>query len=482
MYQIRKWIILLISVVILILLFIVARQLLLDKKSEEKPISVNSTKKHFSPQTISSGSDSQYNIQLIMEGDGKFRVESTVKIKNTSDDPWRDLVFYFIPNIFTKNSLEKLSKPFDVPGTVRFNNVAVEGISVNYLLDKDNLTLPLESLVGSGEEVNVDFSYEFSFPKGGLRFTNSGENYHLAQFYPMIATYRNGKWNKEEYRFKGETFHTGFSDFKVSYDIPEGYTIATTSENDEYPSQRVGTFEVNKAKEVFIAILKEPLVIEKQEEDVNIRVFGFQDKKDLYQEISEVAFESLYYFQKIMGPYPFSQLDIVVDGLGMEYPGIVTIGSIYGRPVTSNALKNMVVHEIAHQWFYGVINNDPFYDAWLDEGFATFAERLFYLSKSKEEIPFESMYLMLDKIEALPVNLPLDQYENSSHIYGKSSTMLWSLFENRGGIEEAEKFLKTYYDYYQYKEIDTEEFVRFAKYYFNLEDNTEFESWLEVGK
>lgn len=31
-------------------------------------------------------------------------------------------------------------------------------------------------------------------------------------------------------------------------------------------------------------------------------------------------------------------------------------------------------------------------------------------------------------------------------------------------------------DFYLFQEIDTEEFVRIAKYYFNLEDATEFES------
>ena len=193
-----------------------------------------------------------------------------------------------------------------------------------------------------------------------------------------------------------------------------------------------------------------------------------------------MAAESLSYFQEVIGPYPFKQLDIVVDGLGMEYPGIVTVGSIFGHPVDSKSLKNMVVHELAHQWFYGVVNNDPYKEAWLDEGFTSFTEKLFYFSNSDDEIPFESMYKMIEGLEPLPVNLPLDQYENSSHVYGKSNTMLWSLFEKRGGLEGAEKFLKTYYDFYHYKEIDTEEFVRFAKYYFNLEDATEFESWLDI--
>lgn len=458
-----------ISFVALLTLLIVVKQLLPEKTSEAKVSTENRTMKHFTPHTISSGSDSQYTIQLVVGKDGKFHVDTTVNIKNTSNDSWEELMFYFIPNIFTKSSMEQLDRTLKVPGTVQMNKMTVDGIPVSYVLEKDMLSAPLEKSIGPEEEVSADFSYEFTLPEDGLRFTKSGKNYHLAQFYPMIATYRNGQSNKEAFRFRGETYHTGFSDFKVSYDIPEGYTIASSSDNELFPSQRVGTFQINKVKDIFIAILEDPLVIEKQQGNITIRVFGFKDKEDLYKEICEVAAESLSYFQEVIGPYPFKQLDIVVNGLGMEYPGIVTVGSIFGHPVNSKSLKNMVVHEIAHQWFYGVINNDPYKEAWLDEGFTNYFET-----------PYESMYKMLEDLEPLPVNLPLDQYKNSSHIYDKSSTILWSLFENRDGLKEAEKFLKTYYNFYHYQEIDTEEFIRFVKYYFNLEDATEFESWLDI--
>ncbi|MED3884245.1 MULTISPECIES: hypothetical protein [Priestia] len=90
--------------------------------------------------------------------------------------------------------------------------------------------------------------------------------YYIAQFYPMVATYRNHKWNKEEYQFKGETYHTAFSDFKVRYNIPNNYTIVSTSEDDKFPSEKNGVFEVKNTKEVFIALLKNHLVFEKNEE------------------------------------------------------------------------------------------------------------------------------------------------------------------------------------------------------------------------
>ncbi len=48
-------------------------------------------------------------------------------------------------------------------------------------------------------------------------------------------------------------------------------------------------------------------------------------------------------------------------------------------------------------------------------------------------------------------------------------------------LTAAEKFLHKYFTTYKYKELDTNEFVRFMKYYFNLENNSLFEDWLEIG-
>ncbi|MCM3758163.1 M1 family metallopeptidase [Sporosarcina aquimarina] len=443
----------------------------------------NVLKEDFSPQTLPSGNESRYDIHLKMETDGEFQIGTAIEIKNTSEDTWQELVFYFIPNIFTQDSSEQLGNTLDASATIQVHDVLVDDKTSGFTLANDTLTIPLDAPVQPGENVAVDFSYQFILPVGGLRFTKTKDNYHLAQFYPMLATYRDHKWNKEEYGFRGETFHTGFSDFHVSYDIPESYTFVSTSEEESYPSQRIGAFHVKDVKEIFIAILKDPLVVEKQVGDVNIRVFGFEEKDDLYKEISEIASDSLQYFQQILGLYPFTQLDIVLDSLGMEYPGIVTAGSIYSKPINDEAVKNMVIHEIAHQWFYGVINNDPYNEAWLDEGFTSFAEEMYHFSKTDDEVPYENMLNRIELIKdsSLPVNLPLDQYENNSHFYGKARTMLWQLFKERGGLEEAEKFLKTYYNIYKYKEVNTEEFVRFARNYFDLEDDSELSTWLEIN-
>ncbi|GIO24598.1 hypothetical protein J11TS1_31790 [Oceanobacillus sp. J11TS1] len=55
--------------------------------------------------------------------------------------------------------------------------------------------------------------------------------------------------------------------------------------------------------------------------------------------------------------------------------------------------------------------------------------------------------------------------------------MLWKLFEDRGGIKVAEEFLKTYFHFYQYKEVDTKEFIRFTEYYFDEELDSFFKKY-----
>ncbi|MDM5222923.1 M1 family metallopeptidase [Peribacillus sp. NJ11] len=433
---------------------------------------VKQGKEEFSPKGLSPGSESEYDINMEMDVEGNFKIHSTTSIKNISTDKWEQLVFYFIPNMFTETNsyLEK-------PSTVKVESINLDGKTVKFNLEKDTLTVPLNEKLEPNQNVVVDIKYEFTLPEKGLRFTKNENNYFLAQWYPMIATYRNHKWNKEAYRLKGETYHTAFSDFKIQYKLPKDLTIISSSDNDRYPSKRTGVLEEENLKDFYISLLKEPNVIQKKTDDIKIRVFGVDERKELHKEISEMAIEAMNYFQNTIGPYPHKQLDIILDELGMEYPGVVTAGSIYNRLESPEHLKRIVVHEIAHQWFYGVISNDPYHDAWLDEGITDLATLLFYANQGNDISFDEELFKEL----TLPVNLPLDKYssnDQSNYIYGKSSTMLWKVFQENGGELKAEDFLKNYYDHYQYKEVDTQEFVRFSKYYLNLKDDVYFKDWI----
>ncbi|MFL6238716.1 MAG: M1 family aminopeptidase [Actinomycetes bacterium] len=71
------------------------------------------------------------------------------------------------------------------------------------------------------------------------------------------------------------------------------------------------------------------------------------------------------------GPFPFARLNIpVVPDVhgGIEYPGEIYLGT--------RQLDATPSHEVAHEWFYGLVGDDQARDPWLDEAFATYVEAL----------------------------------------------------------------------------------------------------------
>ena len=69
-----------------------------------------------------------------------------------------------------------------------------------------------------------------------------------------------------------------------------------------------------------------------------------------------------------VGPFPYRTLTVALlpdYGGGIEYPSMI---------FEATPSRLVLVHEVAHQWFYGMVGNSQFRDPWLDEAFATWAE------------------------------------------------------------------------------------------------------------
>lgn len=304
----------------------------------------------------------------------------------------------------------------------------------------------------------------------------------------MLATYRNG-WNKEDYNPLGESYHTSFSDFTIHYELPQGYTVYSTDDQETEDETVSGTLKMNNVKEFYLAITKTAgMHVEKTiVNDTEIRVIGHSYNKNDFSSVLPVAIDGFQFFEKHIGDYPHKQLDIIMDEGGMEYPGIVTVGQMFEER-TDEQMEQTVIHEIAHQWFYGMVSNDPYYDPWVDEGIAQYATTL-YLMESEdlnlEEIlgyPYK-VYTLAESTGTLKfANLPLDQYEKtySENVYTQPPVQLHELFADYGGNEKALGFLQSYYEHYRYKEVDTQEFLNFLRTYLQLEDVSVFDEWIRM--
>jgi aminopeptidase N len=109
---------------------------------------------------------------------------------------------------------------------------------------------------------------------------------------------------------------------------------------------------------------------------VEVHVWVLGSHQGDQRRVRQAASAQLALLSELVGPYPYEELDVVdVPGAygGIEYPGLVTIGTL-----GTSWVIEPVVHEVAHQWFYGLLGDDQLEEPWLDEAFATYATSLYY--------------------------------------------------------------------------------------------------------
>mgnify|MGYP000680799623 FL=1 len=104
------------------------------------------------------------------------------------------------------------------------------------------------------------------------------------------------------------------------------------------------------------------------------REAGFYDFKEPTKKV-------LAFYTKYVGPYAYEKLANIqtpsVNG-GMETSSAIFYGEDLVNGKGDERTRNIVVHEIAHQWFGNAVTESTWDDAWLSEGFATFFTLLYY--------------------------------------------------------------------------------------------------------
>jgi hypothetical protein len=329
--------------------------------------------------------------------DHKLYGTEAILYKNNSPDTLHVFYLHLYPNAFRSKDtplMKDIRRRFnytfmDVPKKYRsyldLSKVAIDGSEVIPVIKHTIARIDLPAPLAPGDSMTVTMDFEEKIRKHIGRAGYRGDHYDIAQWYPKVAVYDDKGFHADPFQ-TGE-FYGEFGKFDVYLEVPEHYVVAATGVLEEgdpgwslnpvdggsSDSARGGSDAAYKTVH-FVAenvhdfawnADPEYAVQDTTWNDIHIKSF-FNKDNDAWQDTTLVhGVRAAEWLSERVGLYPYPQMSIV-EGLlggGMEYPMLVMDGRVS---------ESLVLHEIAHLYFYGILGNNERAEAWLDEGFATF--------------------------------------------------------------------------------------------------------------
>ncbi len=283
----------------------------------------------------------------------------------------------FIPDLDTDRLVFRLwpNGPRSAPAGARLevDQVTVDGRPATTSPD-DPTTLSV--LTGAGlrarrpVDVNMTWRLEVAGPAND-RVSRDGDALRLGSFFPILPWEPGVGWATDPPAGGfAEASTAPTADFDMTVNLPVGFNVLASGTPDP---ARPGRYTASAMRDVALSVGRfetvSAVAMAPQAVQVTVGVHrGLTDSAAAFLERSVAALED---FGRRFGPYPWPTFTMAVTpglGGGIEYPGHVMQG-----PGTIG----VAVHEVAHQWFYGLVGNDQGRDPWLDEGLATYADARF---------------------------------------------------------------------------------------------------------
>jgi hypothetical protein len=218
---------------------------------------------------------------------------------------------------------------------------------------------------GTAVEARIDF--RLSMP-GAVndRVALVGRSFRLGSILPVLSWVRGSGWQTAPaVDAFAEAAASEVADWDVSVTVPPGFGILATG-MEASPGRFVAEAVRDWAATVApMRVAEVPAQGGRTTVAVGVAEGAAGDPAVLARRVAD-ALDKL---AARYGEYPYPRLSVGVTRSltgGIEFPTHIHLGS--GVP------NIHLVHEVAHQWFYGVAGNDQYAHPFLDEALATYAE------------------------------------------------------------------------------------------------------------
>ncbi|HLW79921.1 MAG TPA: M1 family metallopeptidase, partial [Terriglobia bacterium] len=283
--------------------------------------------------------------------------------------------------------------------------------------DQSVMRIELPKPIPPHGAITLEVSFTSKLPRALARSGYEGDYFLIAQWFPKIGVYeaagergrKQGGWNCHQYHANTE-FYADYGVYDVDLTAPSDYVLGATGYRRSERRNADGTTTYNQYQEDvhdfawtasprFTKITRtfewaeemRPGEVEKLAKTLNVPVDqlalrnvdvtfliepGHLNVADRY---FRAIFNSLKYFGLWYGQYPYDTMTIVDVPRNsatccMEYPTFITVGTNFWPAERGLNPEGVTVHEFGHQFWYGLVGNNEFEEAWLDEGFNTYSD------------------------------------------------------------------------------------------------------------
>ena len=395
--------------------------------------------------------------------------KQTLRLQNRSGQALGDVVLRTWANAFSTEeySPAAIEEVYDQcypegfsEGGIKVMSVQMGGQAVPSAYDDAAKTVQRITLPAAwqpGEWIELSLEYAIQIPVCNYRFGFASGIYTLGNAFPIPAVREKDAWRTDEYFPLGDPFYSGCANYSVTVTVPKDYQCAGSAygQKTQAEDKWVYTFEAPAVRDFALSISDRFALAQATVGDTLVSSYALSSQAA--ESALQYAKQALSCFNELYGAYPYRHLTVAPVDFpfgGMEYPGLVLVQSAQYAKDQEQSLETVIVHEVAHQWWYAVVGSDQYYQPWQDEAMAEYS-LLDYTSKyygkdARDSLAFSRFEtaMRVSIPQGVTPGSPIDYFGNMSEyslvVYRRGAAMLVALDTSLG-----DKFLDFQRAYYK---------------------------------
>ncbi len=450
-----------------------------------------------------------YNIDITYNDDHTLDINQTLEYTNRSEDSMSCIKFHLYPRSFREDSNCSVVSTLNYSkcyyngksyGDLEVQSVSVDNTPIDIKLtgyDDDILNVELATPLTPNKSTNITITCRVTLPNINHRFGYGENAINLGNFYPIVCVYEDGEFVTDSYHYNGDPFYSSMANYNVTLTANSNLILASTGNvsNTTNNTDNTTTYSISaQAVRDYACVLSDKFnVVSANINDIKVNYYYYNNQYP--NECLQSGVDSINTFNSLFGNYPYQVINIVETNFvhgGMEYPNLVMISDAVEK---QSDYINVIVHEVAHQWWYGLVGNNEFEYGWLDEGLTEYSTLLFYEKNPSYNVDtklliknttnsfatFVEVYNKVFGTADTTMNRALNEYNNESEYVYIAYVKGMLLFDSVREVMGNEKFIKSlqyYFEENKFKVSTPEKLIDAFERSSQTQLSSLFESWI----